>query len=205
MKRVALALTVLMVVSGCRWNPTKPVKPVTPVDPPVETRLAGKQGGLEQIQSWSLEGRISIITPEDAWSGSLIWEQTGDHYIIHIVGPLGQGAIQLDGGPDHATLKGAEQQEVSAEDPESLMVQTLGWKVPVAGLRYWVRGLAAPGPVKDFKYDEMGRPATLFQAGWEIRFTGFQQIHGKSLPAKLLLENERFKIKILIKSWSRVA
>ena len=60
-----------------------------------------------------------------------------------------------------------------ARIPILLLEQTLGLRLPVTGLRYWVRGLPAPGPTALLQTDAAGRLTRLEQNGWVIEYPSY--------------------------------
>ena len=99
---------------------------------------------LDQGDTWALTARIAGSTEDDGWSGKLSWQQAKGNYQIHFQAPFGQGAIQLLGVPGQVEMRTSDNQVVVADDAESLLYQQLGWRLPLAGLRYWVLGLPMP-------------------------------------------------------------
>jgi outer membrane biogenesis lipoprotein LolB len=43
------------------------------------------------------------------------------------------------------------------------------------------------------------------QDGWEIQFLRYHKVNGKQLPKKIYLQNNEFKVKLLIKYWNQGA
>jgi len=157
---------------------------------------------LRAINSWSVRGRVSIVTGDDGWNGSIRWKQVDSHYDIRIVGPLGQGALWLQGSPGFVELRSSKNKEsVTATDAETLLYQQMGWKIPISGLRYWVLGLFGPGKTEEIKYNKQGLPVEFVQAGWTIRLLRYREVAGQQIPVKIFLNNDRFRVKMIIKLW----
>ncbi len=157
---------------------------------------------LRAINQWNVRGRVSIVTGDDGWSGSIRWKQVDSHYDIRIVGPLGQGAMWLQGSPGFVELRSSKNKEsVTATDAESLLYRQMGWKIPISGLRYWVLGLFGPGKTEEIKYNKQGLPSEFVQAGWTIRLLRYREVAGQQIPVKIFLNNDRFRVKMIIKLW----
>ncbi len=165
--------------------------------------LSERQKSLVAIEQWTLKGRVSILSKQDAWSGSLFWQQFNpEKYDIRIIAPLGQGTLRLLGSADGVTLTTSDSNKVlKAKNAEILLQQEMGWQMPISGMRYWILGLANPSPYKNLKVDSQGRPKVFEQAGWEIKFLRYKQVKTVLVPDKIVLENDRFKVKVIIKSW----
>lgn len=157
---------------------------------------------LRAINSWNVLGRVSIVTGDDGWNGSIRWKQVDSHYDIRIVGPLGQGSLWLQGSPGFVELRSSKNKEsVTATDAETLLYQQMGWKIPISGLRYWVLGLFGPGKTEEIRYNKQGLPVEFVQSGWTIRLLRYREVAGQQIPVKIFLNNDRFRVKMIIKLW----
>ncbi|NNG13679.1 MAG: outer membrane lipoprotein LolB, partial [Gammaproteobacteria bacterium] len=140
MRRLVYLYVVLL--SGCELLPVTE----TPLPAVADPREAWAQHRLQlnNLEAWTLDGRISLRQDEEAWHASLQWQQIDSAYHINLFGPFGQGALQLDGSPQSVILQ-HDGETVQSDDAEQLLRQRVGLQVPVNGLRYWAVGLAAPG------------------------------------------------------------
>lgn len=78
-----------------------------------------------------------------------------------------------------------------------------GYQVPVSALRYWLRGLDAPGPeVERLDLDPAGRPERLHQAGWEVVYRDWSQTNGLPLPRRLDISRGEDSVRVVIRDWS---
>ena len=68
-----------------------------------------------------------------------------------------------------------------------LLWRLTGWRLPVAGLRFWIRGIPAPGPVVRRRLDRAGLLASLPQNGWTIRYRRYRHTPRGRLPRLLTL------------------
>ena len=83
----------------------------------------------------------------------------------------------------------------SSTQPEEFINQQLGMFVPVHSLRYWVIGL--PEPTSAFVETATG----FKQAGWFIEYKQMQPVDEQSMPRKIMVTNERVKLKLIIDQW----
>ena len=160
-----------------------------------------RQAALATLTDWSFTGRIGITLGDQGWHAALNWRQHAEGYDIQISGPLGQGVGMLHGGPDGVLLRTPDHKESRAADAESLLYAQFGWWVPVSGLKYWLRGLPDPQQTAQTTLDDSGRLTRLQQAGWEIRFTRYAQLAGLALPDRLMLSNDKMKVKLIVDTW----
>ncbi len=161
-----------------------------------------RKNNLQQIHYWNLSGRIAVQFEKESGSASLKWKQRGGDYVIRIIGPLGRGSLELEGGPQGVTMRDANNQLREASDPETLLLDYLGWQIPLSGLKHWILGL--PDPLEDIQtlvLDEQARISELSQAGWHVSIRRYQQTDELSLPTKLELRNQKLIVKLVIKKW----
>ena len=78
----------------------------------------------------------------------------------------------------------------------------LGFDVPIASLRYWVLGVPDPAQPAEETLDEaQQRLATLVQDGWHIDYTDYTSAAGASLPARITLQREAVRVRLLVEDW----
>lgn len=196
MTRLSVALSVLVVLlAGCAATPER--KPVMPAAQAWRLR----RHELGALQTWTLSGRIAIQTPSEAWNASIYWSQTPARYRISVVGPLGSGSFRLDGDALGVVLQTPKDGAFSARDPDTLMEDVLGLRMPVSGLRYWILGLPAPGSTPRSVLDAYGRLSHLRQDGWQIDYRRYRQVHGLDLPDKVFLSNDHYDLRLVVSEW----
>jgi outer membrane lipoprotein LolB len=148
-------------------------------------------------------GKLAVRSSDDSWSAGVQWEQIAESFRIRLTDPLGQVLLQLEGDPQRVEMRTAEGEVTEASSPDALIRQQTGWRVPVAGLRYWSLGRPAPQVAVDgYRLDAAGRLAELHQSGWHIRYERYQEFDGIALPTKLTFENPRLAAKLIVRSWT---
>ncbi|MGB7482767.1 outer membrane lipoprotein LolB [Castellaniella ginsengisoli] len=108
-----------------------------------------------------------------AAQGGFSWRDDGRLLRLDLVSPLGGilARIQVESG--RAMLERADGSRESAPTPDELLALVWGHPMPVSGLRYWMRGEAAPGLVVDARHDAQDRLTSLRQDGWEVRLSDY--------------------------------
>jgi len=162
-----------------------------------------RQSQREQIQRWNLNGRLSLSSKKESGTVTFHWTQDQERYLMRFIAPLGQGTYALRGGEDDGVyLLTAKNEVLHADDAETLLKQAVGWHVPVNGFRYWVRGVPEPGvDVEDQQFDVQGRVIEMQQANWHINIKRYMDVDGVDLPAKIFMQNDEFKVKLIIQAW----
>ncbi len=122
-------------LSGCAELTPAPSRPVEQI------ATAAKR---QPAQSIDLAGRLSVHYQKDghdeALHGSFTWVQRPDTTVISLLSPLGQTLAIISITPTAATIEQSGQVPRTAADPNALAAQTLGWPLPVVGLRDWLQG-----------------------------------------------------------------
>jgi len=159
---------------------------------------------MEAITGWKIKGRVGLYSDNEAWPGDLIWLQTGNSYDIRLIAPVAAGNLHIYSVPNGVMFEHSGDSQVHfTADPEAMIQQTFGWQLPIADLRYWIKGI--PSPESSSKgvmtVDELGRLRELAQSGWKISYQNYTTQAGQSMPKKMLLEQADLSIKIFIRNW----
>lgn len=157
---------------------------------------------LNQMQSWTAEGSVSIQQADKANIASLQWHQDYRHYQFALFGPLGFGRVEITGEPGIITLTQSNKPPISAATPELLMRSQLGWYMPLSNLYFWARGLPAPGISAKKTFDTYHHLTKLQQAGWTIEYPEYMSVDQIDLPRKIELSAGKLKIKWVVRTWS---
>lgn len=197
--RLAWVAAFILVLAGCAQQPPRPGVS------DAHRAWQNRQQQLGQLVHWDLFGRIGVKNGNDAWQGSLSWQQAPKGYTIEVDGPFGQSQFQLNGGPDGVNLRTANHQQHWASDPEELLYEQTGLQMPVSGLRYWVLGLPAPaaqaGPASDRQLDAQGRLTRFVQGGWLVRIRSYTEVGHFDLPAKVFIRRGDIDLRLVVDRW----
>lgn len=161
-----------------------------------------RQEALNKINTWSIKGRLAVQTGKEGWSATLFWDQKNQSYRMRFVAPLGQGTYQLQGDNDLVSLLTADNKLYQADTPETLLLDNMGWSVPLHGLKYWIKGVPEPGKsTENLLLDDQGRLTDMQQSGWRISISRYSDFNGTQLPSKLYMHNDRFKLRLVVDDW----
>lgn len=194
-----LAITVFSagLVAGCaRVAPPSMVATTTPAQ-----TLQQRIQALSAMRNWSLSGAISIRHGQSATIANYQWQQQGSSYSIHLAGALNAGSTTVTGRRGYVQVVRANGERWQGTDPNKLIAQRLGWRLPVDELFYWVRGLPAPGAKRGQKVDAKGHLIALTQQGWQIQWQRYRTVGGLDLPRWIVLRDGTWQVKILIRQW----
>ena len=193
-RALGMAWLCVLLLSACA--------PMPPVEPLAEGPWAARQRALQGLQYWSLSGRIGVTDGKDAWHASLYWTQRGQDYTINLIGPLGQGRIHIQGDEQGVRVRTADGRVLSAAAPEQLLEQAIGMRIPVEGLRHWVRGLPDPSGPSQLAGDEEGRLVRLEQDGWIIDYARYTQAQALDLPERIRARQGELQVRLVITQWN---
>ncbi|EPC03767.1 hypothetical protein L861_00290 [Litchfieldella anticariensis FP35 = DSM 16096] len=194
MRPFIAALLTLAMLAGCASRPMD-------TEAPLEREPWQDQAQrLEQLDRWTLAGKVGLRTPQDTTSANLDWAQYPGYYRMLISGPFGSGRNLLEGREGRVTLNTSEGR-FEATSPEALMEQQLGWSLPISALDHWVRGLPAPGAHYERESDELGYPTQLQQAGWQIDYRDWEHADGLWLPRRLVMTYDELRATLVINDW----
>lgn len=194
-KRILPLLLINLCIASCATVPTSLQ--------PQNKNLAweSRTQTLSAIQNWNVKGAVAIRTPQNAISASIQWQQHQENYHISLFGPLGSHSYELTGQPGAVTLAAANGQTFHAASAEELLAQQAGWRLPLANLRYWIRGLPVPNMPAEKQFDTYHHLVMLQQAGWAIQYLGFTSVNNIDVPNKIFLNNAQLNVKIVIYEW----
>ena len=178
---------------------TPPSRPLT------DAAWKAREQALSKLDNWTLTGRIGVTTESEGWHGTLLWSQQERDYAIDIVGPLGQGRVVVQGNDDGVRVRTADG-EYTATDPEQLLAETTGLRIPLRGLFYWVRGLPKPDVASVLSGDNQGHLARLEQEGWVIDYPSYVPVAMGTtvldLPDRINARQNGLQVKLVIREWN---
>jgi outer membrane lipoprotein LolB len=131
--------------------------------------------------SINIDGRMSVQYEQngsnESLHGNFSWSQTPKRTVVTLSSPLGQTLAVIEVTPELSILKENGQSPRMATDPDSLTELALGWPLPVAGMRYWLQGVATDTSGMRFVASAQSdkTEAVTTQDGWHIRYVSWQE------------------------------
>ncbi|WP_244814507.1 lipoprotein insertase outer membrane protein LolB [Caballeronia sp. Lep1P3] len=163
-----LAAAAALVLSGCALQPRVPT--TSNASTSLATQTSRMYHGRFAVQYNDQNG-----VQRNAY-GNFDWQETGDTVTLQLRNPLGQTMAIVTSSPSLATLELPNRQPVNADNVSDLMQNTLGFALPVQGLRYWLQPSAAPSSRAQTTPDpasDTGRPKEIRQDGWTIDYLAY--------------------------------
>ncbi|MEC8126180.1 MAG: outer membrane lipoprotein LolB [Pseudomonadota bacterium] len=162
----------------------------------------------DQLNQWDLTAKFSVSTKEGTESGSIRWILNPNEERLDVLSPTGSVVAQLTMTETEARLK-TDDRETVAKDAETLFREVMDLSLPVAALRYWVRGLDAPDlPLESVEKDGEGRITDLTQDGWQLAYNGNVSIesgsHRFEVPRRLTATRGDIEIRWASTEWQAI-
>jgi outer membrane lipoprotein LolB len=185
--RLPALLAAALLLAGCAALPAPGAAPPVPViagDPPFEVlaRVAARRG-------------------EQGFSGSLRWRHDGASDELTFSAPLGAAVVELRRDASGVVLRTADG-ELRAASAEQLLESQLGFALPLAGLRHWMRGQTGPdSEPRAVERDARGRLTAFVQDAWQVRIAAYAAPPDEALPARLDLEYGEVVVRIAVERW----
>ncbi len=205
---LVIACVCLLALNACTQVSTtsQPIDKKDEIKIPVATGWGQRQAVLSRKQSWNLNSKISLRFSDENWIFGLKWKQRSkSQYVMDISNPL-TGAIvaRLNRHHQGVTLLSNDGKTYRDTDEERLLRSQTNLNIPVKGLQYWVRGLTSPQyKLEKLELDTIGRPKSIYQAGWKIHYASYLGSSTNAMPRKVVLTriNDDLYLKIIAKAW----
>jgi outer membrane lipoprotein LolB len=169
------ALSVLILLQQCS----------TVAPPATENVVWGAQRQLlESLDNWQLRGRVNVLYDNESYTPRIIWEQQQDDYYIRLWGTFNAGNTHINGRPGFVTME-QDGDTLTASSPEELILQQLGYELPVSYLEYWIRGLPAPTSNAELIFNDLNQLQGMVQDGWTVNYPDPRQYGELTLPRRV--------------------
>jgi outer membrane lipoprotein LolB len=169
--------------------------------PAAQAAQLAREAQLKPRTHWTINAHIGVSNGRDGGSGDLVWMQDDDRYSFTVQAPVTGRTWKLSGDAHGAVLEGVDPLPDAGSDPESLLRERLGWEVPMADLRAWIRGMRAEGAAQ-VQYDARNLPGLIEQAGWKVEYRDWLTDRDPPLPRKLFASRGSARVRMVIDSWS---
>jgi len=156
-----------------------------------------------------IQGRFSVAYEQNnrpqSVQGRFQWQQQGQRIDIDLMSPLGQTMAKLAITSNLATIQQTGKDIKSAPNIAELTEQTLGWSLPVAGMRDWLQGFNR----STSNQRQLVRPNENDQfdnEGWHIHYVSWQQNSVSAYPKRIDLTRtspqlHQLSLRIIIDQW----
>ncbi len=189
----ALGAAVLGLVAGCRTLPV-----VSPLTVPWDER----RPQLQARDHFELSGRVAIAVGDQGVNANLQWTEVGARSQLTLEGPLGVGAVRISAEGEDLQIVNASGQHLDSDAAHAELATRLGFDPPLKSLRFWIQGVPDPAmPATEALEPGQQRLQDLSQGGWNVHYTAYMQVAGESLPARLSVQRDTVRVRLLVDGW----
>ncbi|MDP1929926.1 MAG: lipoprotein insertase outer membrane protein LolB [Gammaproteobacteria bacterium] len=172
------------------------------MDAPVNDDWRERSEVLEALTLWEFTGRIGVRDDRESHSSRIRWRQRGEEYTINLWGTLNAGATEISGVPGHVVLLQEGETPLTADSPEQLVYEQLGYELPVSQLSYWIKGIPAPGESSAPAFNAENHLVSLEQSGWQVQYLGYTNYETESLPTRIRMEKAPLRLDFVRLDWT---
>ncbi|MEY3667346.1 MAG: hypothetical protein RL572_886 [Pseudomonadota bacterium] len=172
------------------------------MDAPVNDDWQARRVLLESMTQWEFTGRIGVRDDRESHSSRIRWRQQDEIYVINLWGTLNAGATEITGRPGEVVLVQEGKAPLRAATPEALVLEQLGYDLPVAKLRYWIKGLPAPDDISTPSFNAENHLIALEQDGWMVQYLGYTNYATQSLPTRIRIEKPPLRLDFVRLDWT---
>lgn len=188
----------LAVLSGCATRSVDTGRQVSYEEK--EQRWQVNRERLGGLQIWQMTGRLNLKVPGRSGTMSVDWRQQGDRYKLFLDGPFGAAIARVSGDQKGVSVTASDETRYGPSS-ELLLYSLTGWQFPVSNLRYWIRGLPAPGSNSRVELDNLGYPEKIEQGGWNIVYQRYGLSKELRLPARLTVSSGDVRLNLMVNNW----
>ncbi|QCF25235.1 lipoprotein insertase outer membrane protein LolB [Hydrocarboniclastica marina] len=164
-----------------------------------------REKALRAFDEWELIGKIAVRQADQSQSAIINrWSQQSDAYHLQLSSAfLGMGSVELMGDRHQLLIRTADGESYVSDDPEALVREVTGWRLPLAVLPYWVRGIPAPGQPSALGFGDQDTLKMLSQAGWDVYFERYSEPTERrpALPRLITATNGEARVRLAISRW----
>ncbi len=163
-----------------------------------------RRAGLQQLSQFSLRGRVALAAGDQGFNASLRWQQSAALSALHLEGPLGMGAVQLQVEGERFDMRTARGEQLDGAVARSALERQLGFDLPIAALRYWLLGVPAPagGPSEEQLRPDGVALSALSQDGWRVEYPDYVETVGGPRPRRVVASRAQARVRLVVESWA---
>jgi len=194
-RRAALGATfaALVALAGCASQPRLP-------------STSNATTSLTTQTSRAYHGRFAVEYVDQTGQqrnayGDFDWREHDATVTLELRTPLGQTLAVVTASPAQATLELPNRQPLTADNVATLMQTSLGFALPVEGLRYWLQPSVAPTSRARTTADpqDPSRLSQIRQDGWTIDYVAYASAPATGVKrVNLTRDDPPLKIKLVL-------
>jgi outer membrane lipoprotein LolB len=157
---------------------------------------------LASLSEWEFRGRIGVSAGEEGFNGKLSWWQHDDVFLARVSGPLGVGAVKIQGDERQVAVTDEDGEVTEMRDAETELYRRYGWTIPVTSLRYWALGIPDPSSPAETTFGDHGRLTRLEQRNWLVEIDEYREGGGQQMPRRMSATHRDTRVRLVIDNWT---
>ena len=150
---------------------------------------------LQGLDNWQLRGRVNVRYYDESHTPRIQWQQSQEQYHIRLWGTFNAGHTEIEGQPGRVSIE-QDGEVLTATSPEDLILQQLGYELPVSHLEFWIRGIPAPVSDAQLGFNELNQLTSLEQDGWSVIYSDMRQYQQLSLPRRVEVSRDAGDVRL---------
>lgn len=196
-----LSFLIVLALVACTTTAPK-IAPIDDADLAWEKR----KSFLYQHPEWVAHLSLVGVTEQEKFKTRIIWQQRQDGYQIKLRDFIGRTVALIDGVPGKVVVKTSKGERYEDRNAETLIYGLFGLRIPVAGMRYWLRGVPQP----DAEYINLllradGLAQNMSQSGWQLSYQNYADQEPVRLPTRAVFEYEDLALTVKVARWELAA
>ena len=197
-----LFIFTLTFLNGCSIRNSTPTEKQDPI-----SNKAQRISALQQLDKWTIDGKIAYITKKERQSASLHWQvnTVEQNQKLNLTAYFGINVLTLNSQSGLHTLL-IDKEEHQSKNLDALITSLTGLTIPVEAMKYWLKGLTyADNDI--ISYDITTHlPIKLTSSYnnqiWQIEYGNYQKVNQYLLAKKITIKQNDLTIKIMINRWT---
>ena len=197
-----LFIFTLTFLNGCSIRHSTPTEKQDPI-----SNKAQRISALQQLDKWTIDGKIAYITKKERQSASLHWQvnTVEQNQKLNLTAYFGINVLTLNSQSGLHTLL-IDKEEHQSKNLDALITSLTGLTIPVEAMKYWIKGVTyADNDI--ISYDITTHlPIKLTSSYnnqiWQIEYGNYQKVNQYLLAKKITIKQNDLTIKIMINRWT---
>lgn len=148
--------------------------------------------------SFSRSGRFALNVEEadgsrEAVQGGFQWQESPQQLQLDLNNPMGAVLARVVVAANGAALQYPNGEVVYAHSPDALVEQLLGYAIPVAGMRYWLRGQSAAE-----KEGQSSQPSYLEEDQWRVHLKRYDELGPRLLQMYRTQAQQAISVRVVV-------
>lgn len=176
----------------------------TPPPPPEFVNATQNDQRLIALTEWQLRGRMAFQNADERFSANVRWQQQGDDLTFKLTNVVGVTLLDMT-IRDGITYLNVDDKDFTGRDPEQLIADVSGWRIPINAMQRWVKGLALNTEIAERQSNGLLDSITWLsmQGQWRVSYQRYTQYQGIALPQQLLIEqSDTLSIRLKVNEWT---